>query len=291
MLFRILGSLGIGGVLVLTVFVFALVMIARGTGTGPAKGLATGCLSLVFGGMILAIGGIGMVYNAMMTPGPFPTLPADVFPSGFSHPTVLPQESWKSYFLPSNWIVLLIAVPVVMLLGVWGFMSWRNRQGAAPGEKTGPPHVLIGVLVLIGLAVVAVAWRGNGRFYPASSLSADFRTPVIGRVEFKFTHPEAVTGGSKTFSYDVKQGGDTQWVPRSESSLMLKGGQTVSFKSRVDASFDGVPRAMVESSRKAAEWEMNEKPKEMALGTGKPGGTMVFANGLRVSIQWRPVAE
>jgi serine/threonine protein kinase len=128
MLPRILESLGIGGVLVLAVFVFALVMIARGTGTGAAKGLATGCLTLVFGGIILAMGGIGMVYYATTTPAPVPTVPLDVFATGLSHPTVLPQDSWRSYFLPSNWIILLIAAPLVVVLGVWSFMSWRDRH-------------------------------------------------------------------------------------------------------------------------------------------------------------------
>jgi hypothetical protein len=36
---------------------------------------------------------------------------------------------------------------------------------------------------------------------------------------------------------------------------------------------------------------MDEETKEMVLGGDEPGRILVFANGLRVSIQWSPVGE
>jgi hypothetical protein len=147
------------------------------------------------------------------------------------------------------------------------------------------------LLVLIGLSVAVMIWKGSGRFYPASSLSSRFNAPVIGRVEFTFTHPDAVAGGSDGCSYNVKQGGNTQWFPSSGSSITLKEGQSVIYKSRVDASGGGAPRAMVTTSRKSAEWEMDEETKEMVLGGDEPGRTLVFANGLRVSVQWSPADQ
>jgi hypothetical protein len=288
----ILSALGIGSAVVIAVFAFALVMVAKSNGSGTGKGLAVGCLTLVFGAIIVVLGGVGVVLYSKMNFAPYPPIPVEGFPMGFSHPQVLPQEAWKSHFLPVNWIMLLIAAPALIGLGVWGFLSWRkSRIAAGQGSKTGTPGWLIGLLVLTGLSVAVMIWNGSGRFYPASSLSSRFNAPVIGRVEFKFTHPDAVTGGSKSFSYNVKQGGDTRWVPSSGSSLALKEGQTVAFKSRVDAGGGGAPRAMVNTSRKSAEWEMDEETKEMMLGGDEPGRTMVFANGLRVSIQWSPVGE
>jgi serine/threonine protein kinase len=288
----ILSALGIGSAVVIAVFAFALVMVEKSNGSGTGKGLAVGCLTLVFGAIIVVLGGVGVVLYAKMNPAPYPPIPVEGFPMGFSHPQVSPQDAWKSHFLPANWLMLLIAAPALIGLGVLGFLSWRkSRIAAGQGAKTGTPGWLIGLLVLAGLSLAVMIWKGSGRFYPASSLSSRFNAPVIGRVEFKFTHPDAVTGGSKSFSYNVKQGGDTRWVPSSGSSLALKEGQTVAFKCRVDSSGEGAPRAMVNTSRKSAEWEMDEETKEMVLGGDEPGRTLVFANGLRVSVQWSPAGK
>jgi hypothetical protein len=292
LLHSILSALGIGSAVVIAVFAFALVMVAKSNGSGTGKGLAVGCLTLVFGAIIVVLGGVGVVLFAKMNAAHYPPIPVEGFPMGFSHPQVSPQDAWKSHFLPANWIMLLIAAPALMGLGVWGFLGWRkSRIAAGQGSKTGTSGWFIGLLVLIGLSVVFFVWKGSGRFYPASSLSSRFNAPVIGRVEFKFTHPEAVTGGSNTISYDVKYGGDTRWVPSSGSNLSLREGQTATYKCRVDASGEGNPRAMVNTARKSAEWEMDEETKEMVLGGDEPGKTLVFANGLRVSIQWSPVGK
>jgi hypothetical protein len=166
-----------------------------------------------------------------------------------------------------------------------------NTTDQVPSKKSSGWMMVLSVMIGLLLAVILFRFRGSNRFYPASSLNSAYHGPVIGRVEFEFSHPESMGVGSTTYSYDVKRGGDSQWVPSSGSVIQLKDQQHITFKSRVDASDAGSPRAMVSTSQNATEWERSEDTKEMILGSDKPASEMVFENGLRVSIRWSPVNQ
>ncbi|MEO5913220.1 MAG: DUF4019 domain-containing protein [Luteolibacter sp.] len=133
--------------------------------------------------------------------------------------------------------------------------------------------------------VLWLALRQSGRVYPASSLNSAYKAPVMGRIKFKFTHPESP--GGKGVSYDVKKWGDTQWTPNSGTGITLTGGQSLWFKTRVDATRSDAPVAMVTTSSDHSRWET----KELKIDGKDPLSQLFFSNGLRVEIQWSPAVS
>lgn len=157
---------------------------------------------------------------------------------------------------------------------------------ATPESKTSPSKKLKWmVAAILVTAALWVAMKNSGRTYPASSLSSDYRAPILGRIEFKYIHPDA-KGGSKVF-YPVKKWGDTQWWPRQQTSFSLKGDRKLQVKTRVNATGPGAPVAMVTTSSDNSHWET----RELKLDGDNLRRQLEFSNGLRVEIQWTPVAS
>jgi tRNA A-37 threonylcarbamoyl transferase component Bud32/biopolymer transport protein ExbD/capsular polysaccharide biosynthesis protein len=157
---------------------------------------------------------------------------------------------------------------------------------ATPESKPSPSKKLKWmVAAILVTAALWVAMKNSGRTYPASSLSSDYRAPILGRIEFKYIHPDA-KGGSKVF-YPVKKWGDTQWWPRQQTSFSLKGDRKLQVKTRVNATGPGAPVAMVTTSSDNSHWET----RELKLDGSAPLRQLVFSNGLCVEIQWSPAAS
>jgi serine/threonine protein kinase len=158
-----------------------------------------------------------------------------------------------------------------------------TRNVATPASNPSPPRSkklkwIVAAFLLTGLLWLAL--RNSGRFYPASSLSSAYKAPVMGRIKFKFTHPESL--GGKGTSYDVKKWGDTQWSPNSGMQITLTGGQSLLVKSRVNAMRPGAPVALVTTSSDNSRWET----KKLEIDGNAPLRQLVFSNGLRVEILW-----
>jgi serine/threonine protein kinase len=163
-----------------------------------------------------------------------------------------------------------------------GMTSRFSRAVNAPGKAKAPYKWKIAICVVIALLGATWFMAGRGRSYPASSLRSAYGAPVIGRIHFECSHPDAIAGGKTGTSYDVKAWGDTQWGP----SFVLGGGRALMFKTRVDASRSAFPVAMVAVSSDNNHWEA----KKAALGTNRSTQSLGFSNGLQMIISWSGVA-
>ena len=171
-------------------------------------------------------------------------------------------------------------VPTIFVFCVFGI--GLIALAIRPGPKRFMISTAAFCTVLATLGFIIYVHHG-GVFYPASSLSSAYKAPAMGRIEFKFTHPESM--GGKNVSYDVKMWGDTQWQPSSGMSITLKDGQSLRVKSRVNATNPEAPVAMVTTSSDSSNWET----KESGIYGDTPQRQLVFSNGLRVEIHWTPM--
>lgn len=155
----------------------------------------------------------------------------------------------------------------------------------AIASRPGPKRLLTSTMavctVLATLGFILYVHRG-GVSYPGSSMSSAYKAPVMGRVEFRYKHPDSTGGGA--ISYPVKRFGDTQWKPSLGQTIGLKGGRSLSFKTRVDAMRSDSPVAMVTTSSDNSNWET----KALKIDGKDALRQLVFSNGLRVEIHWTP---
>ena len=166
---------------------------------------------------------------------------------------------------------------VFCLFGI-GLITLASRPG--PRRFMNSTAAFCIVLATLGFIIYV---HYSGVSYPASSLSSAYKSPVMGRIKFNFTHPESM--GGKGVSYDVKMWGDTQWTPDSGHTISLTGGRSVLVKSRVNATNPEAPVAMVTTSSDSSNWET----KESGIYGDTPQRQLVFSNGLRVEIHWTPM--
>ena len=138
------------------------------------------------------------------------------------------------------------------------------------------------VAACLAIGVLWFALRPAGRSYPGSSTSLAFKAPVMGRIEFRYKHPDLTGGGA--MSLPVKGWGDTQWKPSSGQTIGLKGGRSLLFKTRVDAMRSDSPVAMVTTSLDNSNWET----KALKIDGEDTLRQLVFSNGLHVEIHWAP---
>jgi tRNA A-37 threonylcarbamoyl transferase component Bud32 len=207
--------------------------------------------------------------------------------------------------------VLPAAVPFLFGISFVLALAWRQRRqwqrehplpvvnGSRQISSCPTPPALSGirqrgifrnwwrVIALGTIILAAIAWflSGPGKHYPASSMSAAYTAPVIGRIEFKCAHAEGGAGAGTRISFDVKAWGDTQWKPSSGHSISLEGERTILFKTRVDACRFTPPMAMVTASLNGKDWET----RRTQLRAESCVQTMDFTNGLQVTIRWWPV--
>ncbi len=109
---------------------------------------------------------------------------------------------------------------VFCLFGI-GLITLASRPGPNRFMKSTAAFCI--VLATLGFIIYV---HHGGVSYPASSLSSAYRAPVIGRIEFNFTHPESI--GGTGLAFDVKKWGETQWAPNHGNTISLKGGRSVS---------------------------------------------------------------
>ena len=155
----------------------------------------------------------------------------------------------------------------------------------SPGKIPSSPRWRKTKWIVAACLAVGVLWfalRPPGRSYPGSSTSSAFKAPVMGRIEFRYRHPDSTGGGA--IGYPVKRWGDTQWKPSLDQTIGLKGGRKLSFKTRVDAMRSDAPVAMVTTSLDNSEWET----KALRIDGEDTLRQLVFSNGLRMEIHWTP---